>query len=149
MTETTAASPDASADLELGTRLAFVLGRFNRSLRTATGGLSHGLLSALATVAKSGPLRLAELAQTEVVSAPSITRVVTELETRGLIVRRSDPEDGRAVLIEVTPEGMQAVLRARAARGEVVAEMLKELDAADLDTISAALPALEQVVGEA
>ena len=57
-------------------RLAFVVGRFNRRLIAATGGLSHGLLSALSTIAKQGPIRLADLAQVELVSAPSITRLV-------------------------------------------------------------------------
>jgi hypothetical protein len=44
-------------------RLSLVAGRLNRRLAAAPGGLSHGLLMALATVAKHGPLRLAELAR--------------------------------------------------------------------------------------
>ncbi|MCU1471481.1 MAG: transcriptional regulator, MarR family [Glaciihabitans sp.] len=127
-------------------RLAFVVGRFNRRLASATGGLSHGLLSALATVAKRGPVRLADLAQTEMVSAPSITRVVAELESRGLITRSIDEDDRRAFRIEVTQAGMDAVLRARAARSRVVADLLADLSPAEVATIAAALPALERVL---
>lgn len=128
-------------------RLAFVVGRLNRRLVGASGGLSHALLSALATVAKKGPIRLADLAQIEMVSAPSITRVVAELETRGLVARSADPDDGRAYLMQVTEAGMAAVLRARAARAEVMAELLAELAPADVAAIAEALPALEGIVG--
>jgi DNA-binding MarR family transcriptional regulator len=130
-------------------RLAFVIGRLNRRLASATGGLSHGLLSALATVAKRGPIRLADLAQTEMVSAPSITRVVAELEARGLVTRSVDEEDRRAFRIEVTEAGMDAVLRARAARSRVVADLLADLSSAEVASIAAALPALERVMGQA
>jgi DNA-binding MarR family transcriptional regulator len=127
-------------------RLALVVGRLNRRLALAPGGLSHGLLTALAVVAKRGPLRLAELAQLEGVSAPGATRLVAELEARGLVGRSVDPDDGRAFRIQVTTAGADAILRARAARAKVVAELLAELSAADLAKIEAALPSLEKVI---
>jgi DNA-binding MarR family transcriptional regulator len=127
-------------------RLAYVVGRFNRHLTPASGGLSHGLLTALASVAKNGPLRLAELAQIEAVSAPGATRIVAELESRGLVARDGDPADGRAVLITVTQAGADAILRARAARALVIARLLEELSASERATVEAALPALEKVL---
>jgi DNA-binding MarR family transcriptional regulator len=127
-------------------RLALVVGRLNRRLALAPGGLSHGLLMSLASVAKRGPLRLAELAQLENVSAPGATRLVAELEARGLVTREVDPDDGRAALITVTPAGTEAILRARAARAEVVAQLLEGLTATEIARLSAALPALEKVL---
>ena len=129
-------------------RLAFVVGRLNRRLTFAPGGLSHGQLTALASVAKSGPLRLAELAQLENVSAPGATRTVAELEARGLVARKVDPGDGRAFHIAVTPAGADAIIRARAARTQVVAELLSDLSSTELAEIEAALPALEKVLGK-
>jgi DNA-binding MarR family transcriptional regulator len=125
-------------------RLSLVVGRLNRRLAAAPGGLSHGLLMSVATVAKRGPLRLAELAQLEQVSPPSMTRTVSELEARGLVARSVDPDDGRAFQVEVTPAGLAAILHAREARAQVIAEMLSGLDAADVASIEAALPALER-----
>ena len=136
-------SPDVPA------RLALVLGRLNRRLRSAGGGLSHGLLSALATVSKDGPLRLAELSQIEQVSAPSTTRLVAELEAQGLVSRRPDPVDGRAILITVTPKGNDTVLRARTARGAMVEELFAQLSADEVAAITAALPALEKANDQA
>jgi DNA-binding MarR family transcriptional regulator len=126
-------------------RLALVTGRLNRRLQAATGGLSHGLLSALAVVAKHGPLRLSDLAHLEGVSAPSMTRTIAELETRGYVVRRPDPLDGRAALIAAADAGTAAILDARNARAQVVAELLAVLDEKDGAAISAALPALEHL----
>lgn len=127
-------------------RLALVVGRLNRRLRSAGGGLSHGLLSALATVSKEGPMRLAELAQIEQVSAPSTTRLVAELEAQGLVSRRSDPDDGRAVLISITAAGSETVVRVRSARGAMVEELFGQLSADEIASIEAALPALERAL---
>ena len=137
-----------SVRAETAVRLATLVGRFNRRFRTATGGLSHGLLSALASVTKRGPVRLADLAQVELVSAPGITRMVAELEARGLVVRTADPQDGRAVLIEVTDAGTDAVRLARSARANVVSELLLVLDADEIAAVEAAIPALERMIGE-
>jgi DNA-binding MarR family transcriptional regulator len=134
----------ASADVPA--RLAFATGRLNRRLRSAGGGLSHGLLSALATVSKQGPLRLAELAQLESVSAPSTTRLVAELEGKGLVTRATDPHDGRAILISITPLGIETIAAARAARAAMVAELFESLEPHEVAAITAALPALEKML---
>lgn len=138
--------PSAFTD-SVPARLSLVVGRLNRRLGAASGGLSHGLLMSLATVAKHGPMRLAELAQIEQVSAPSMTRAIAELESRGLVARSVDPDDGRAFQIQATSAGIDAILRARAARADVVAELLGGLDGQDLAAIEAALPALERALG--
>jgi DNA-binding MarR family transcriptional regulator len=126
-------------------RLALVIARLNRRLNTAQGGLSHGLLSALGVVAKLGSVRLVELAAYEMVSAPSITRVVAELESRGLVVRSPDPDDGRAFRIQVTPAGTDAILNARATRTRALQDLLRTLEPADVAAVRAALPALERM----
>ena len=131
---------------DIPARLALVVGRLNRRLRSAGGGLSHGLLSALATVSKDGPMRLAELAQIEQVSAPSTTRLVAELEAQGLVSRRPDPDDGRAVLISVTAAGSDTVVRVRSARGAMVQELFGQLSDDEVSAIEAALPALERTL---
>jgi DNA-binding MarR family transcriptional regulator len=137
---------DEIAADSVAARVAIVVGRLNRRLALAPGGLSHGLLTGLASVAKHGPLRLAELAALEGVSAPGATRIVAELETRALVARKVDPDDGRAFRIEITSAGMDAILRARTARAKVVADLLGGLTAGEIAEIEAALPALEKVL---
>ena len=122
-----------------------MIGQLTRRLRSARGGLSHSLLSTLVSVAKHGPLRLADLAQAELVSAPSITRLVAELEAQELVSRTPDPADGRASLIQVTDAGLEAVQVARRVRQQMVAELLEPLTADEVTSIEAALPALERL----
>ena len=134
-------------ETDVPTRLALVVGRLNRRLRAASGGLSHGLISALATVNSHGPLRLADLAAIEQVSAPSTTRLVAELENQGLVGRQPDPLDGRAILISITALGKETVLQARSARATMVEELFAQLDPSDVKAIAEALPALERAIG--
>ena len=134
---------DAAARDDVATRLAVAVGRINRRIRPAADGLSHGLVSALSTIVRKGPLRPSDLARFEVVAAPTMTRAIADLESRGLVSRSQDPDDGRSFLIEATPDGATAVLRARAERAERVSALLAERSPDELARIAAAIDALE------
>lgn len=136
----------AHAPADVAARLAIVTGRLNRRIRAANDMLSYGSLSALATVQKYGPIRLADLAALEFISAPSTTRLVAELERRGLVTREVDPEDGRAFLIESTPAGEEAVVTARQRRSKLVADMMQNVKADDWSSIERALAIIEAAI---
>jgi len=106
-------------------------------------GLSLGLLSALSSVVRSGPVRPSDLARTEAVAAPTLTRLIAELERRGFLTRRQDPADGRSYLVEATDAGADAVLQALAERADHVAALLADLTDDQVAYIAIALPALE------
>ncbi|WP_025159038.1 MarR family winged helix-turn-helix transcriptional regulator [Leifsonia aquatica] len=125
-------------------RLALAAGRLNRRIRSATGGLSHGQLSALSTIVRTGPLRPSEVATVESVAAPTVTRLVSELEARGLVERTPDPDDGRSFFVSGTDAGIELLLEARSDRARAVARILDGLDPEQVDALRAALPALEQ-----
>jgi DNA-binding MarR family transcriptional regulator len=125
-------------------RLALAIGRLNRRIRSSTGGLSHGQLSALSTIVRRGPLRPSELAAIEVVAAPTITRVISDLEGRGLVAREPDPDDGRSVFVSATDAGVALLLEARTDRARAVSAVLADLTPAQRRQIAAALPALEE-----
>ncbi len=131
------------SDDDLAGRLALAIGRLNRRMRSSTGGLSHGQLSALSSIARHGPLRPSELAAIEVVAAPTITRVVADLEARGLVERQPDTDDRRSVFVAATDAGVELLLRARSDRARTVVALLAERTPAELQTIRAALGALE------
>lgn len=126
-------------------RLAIAVGRINRRARTGTESLSYGILSALATVVRHGPLRPGDLARHEVVTKPTMTRILGELEQRGFIEREADPTDGRAFMVSATPAGNAAVEAARTERTGIVAELIEELDEQDVIAIAGALDALDRV----
>ena len=139
----TAGRADDDVD-EVSGRLALAVGRLNRRIRSSTGGLSHGQLSALSTIVRSGPLRPSELAAIEVAAAPTITRIVAELEARGLVQRTPDEQDRRSLFVSGTDSGAALLLAARSDRARAVADVLGELDPDQVEAIRAALPALEQ-----
>jgi len=128
-------------------RLALAVGRINRRIRATADGLPLGLLSALSSVVRQGPLRPSELARIEGVTAPSVTRTLAELEARGLVERSPDPADGRATFVSATDAGLEAVRHARAERAARVSALLGELDGEGRTAIARALDALEAVAG--
>lgn len=130
-------------DDDLAGRLALAVGRLNRRMRSSTGDLSHGQLSALSTIVRRGPLRPGELAAIEVVAAPTITRVVADLESRGLVQREPDPDDGRSSFVSGTEAGIELLLRARSDRARTVQSIIAELTPEQVTALAAALPALE------
>ncbi|MDN4597083.1 MarR family winged helix-turn-helix transcriptional regulator [Leifsonia virtsii] len=136
--------PTAGQDDDVPGRLALAVGRLNRRIRSSTGGLSHGQLSALSTIVRRGPLRPSELAAIEVAAAPTITRVVAELEARGLVERTPDPEDRRSLFVSGTDAGTELLLEARSDRARAAAGILADLTPEQLDAVRRALPALEQ-----
>ena len=73
---------------------------------------SFSTLSVLHTLSRRGPLRLTDLTATEQLKQPALTSLVAKLERDGLVSRRRDPRDGRAVLLSLTQEG-QEIVRAR------------------------------------
>lgn len=140
--------PDPTDSIaRLAAPLALLIGRINRRMRPAGRALGHSHLSALASVLLSGPIRLGDLAIREFVSPPAMTKTVSGLESRGLVVRRPDPSDGRSVLLEITPAGEDLVLRARSERAAILAELVAELDPRDRAALTEALPALERLAG--
>ncbi len=103
-----------------------------------------GLTSAatLATLDRTGPRRITDLAVAEGVTQPSMTVLVTALERSGLIERHSDPTDKRVTLVALTPAGSQYVLRRREAGTELVAQLISKLSPDEAVALSAAVPAL-------
>ena len=128
-------------------RLSSAIERITRLLRRADlpGELSTVAASTLYTLATEGPSRLTTLAEAEHITQPAMTQLVTRLERDGLVVRASDPLDGRAVLVEATPEGIALSTARRAARAEALESAIASLSTDDVHDLSQAISALERV----
>lgn len=93
---------------------------------------------ALAVLAHHGELRSGELADHLHVVARSVTDLVDDLVDRGLVERRSDLHDRRAVLVRLTDEGTrvaEAIAQARAVQAETFFAVLSATDRAHLTRI--------------
>ena len=108
--------------------------------------LSFTTLSVLHTLVHQGPLRLSELTATEQVSQPAITQLVARLERDGLVDRRPDPRDGRAVLARATDAGTRIVRTRHRDRVAQLDHLFGQLTPEERDAVGAALPALLRMV---
>ena len=105
-------------------------------------GLSLTSAATLATLEQSGPWRLTALAAREGVTQPAMTQLVGRLAEAGLVSRGADPDDGRAVHVEITGQGRALVRERRAIRAERLSVLLARLSPAEQDSLAAALPAI-------
>ena len=141
--DSTATAPDP---VEVAGALRFTALRLSRLLRQQDdSGLAPALTSALAVVERDGPLSLGELAATERVSPPTITKVAEKLEAKGLIERIRDDNDRRVSRVRTTPKGRRLLEATRVRRTAWLATQLRDLPPEDLERIADALHALERI----
>src|SRR3954453_3150051 len=105
------------------------------SERDYTASISPARLAALSVVVFRGPLTLGELAVAQNVSSPTMSNLVTALETAGLVRRQPHRADGRAVVVAATLEGQRVMDEARRARLALVAERLDGFSDEELDLL--------------
>lgn len=108
--------------------------------------LSFTTLSVLHTLSRRGPMRMNELTVTEQLTQPAITQMITRLEHEGLVERRPDPADGRAVLVHLTTLGVHIVEARHADRVAQLTRFVEHLRPEEQRAIALALPALTRVV---
>jgi DNA-binding MarR family transcriptional regulator len=137
-------------DTEIAERLRSAVGRLSRRLRPthAARGLSPTTISVLFTVVKFGPVRASRLAEMEDLNPTMLSRVIGQLADAGLAHRSSDPDDGRAALIEATAAGRRLRERILRERAEILGAELSALSAEEHETIARALPVLERLVDQ-
>jgi DNA-binding MarR family transcriptional regulator len=118
--------PDA---LDLADRLHAAAIRLLRGVRVvdAETGLSASKLSALSVLVFGGPQSLSSLARAEQVTAPTMSKLVADLEAEGLLAKRADRADRRGVRIEVTPKGRALMEEGRRRRLALLTKRLARL----------------------
>jgi DNA-binding MarR family transcriptional regulator len=131
-------------------RLRMAIVRTSRRLRQeAAGGvgeLTPTSAAALATVERHGPLTPSELAEIERVKRPTATRTLGVLSEAGLVERTRDPEDGRSALVSITAAGRDRLRRLRGRKNAYLARRMRDLPAADLETLDRAAAILEDIL---
>jgi DNA-binding MarR family transcriptional regulator len=137
---------------ESAARLRMAIVRTSRRLRQeaagAVGELTPTSAAALATVERHGPLTPSELAGIERVKRPTATRTLSVLAEAGLVERTPDPHDGRSALLSITPAGRERLRRLRGRKNAYLARRMRDLPAADLETLDRAAAILEGILEE-
>lgn len=76
-------------------------------------GLAVAQVPVFGALQQRGPMSQRELAALLHVEQPTMAQLLSRMERDGLIVRKSDPKDGRSSLISITPKALK---RSEAAR---------------------------------
>jgi DNA-binding MarR family transcriptional regulator len=137
--------PDPS---ELAAALRLSIGLLLRRLRQipTADELTLSESSALARLDRAGPATAAELARAEQISPQSMGATLGTLQERGLIAKAPDPEDGRRMILSITPAGLEVLRHRRTRRTEQLATALATgFTATELAQLAAAAPLLERL----
>jgi homoprotocatechuate degradation regulator HpaR len=84
-----------------------VMRRFRPGLRRR--GVTEQQWRILRALAHSGPLEVTALAQATCLLAPSLSRILPDLEARGLVSRRQLDSDLRRALVALEPRGLKLI----------------------------------------
>ncbi|MCI3279366.1 MarR family winged helix-turn-helix transcriptional regulator [Streptomyces cylindrosporus] len=143
------------AAVQASREVRVVISRLRRRILGASEAedLTLGQSTALARIARetetpatAAGVTTSVLAAAEGVRHQSMTATVAALAARGLVVRTPDPEDGRRLLITLTPEGRRRVHEGRQARAEWLATRLQEeCTQEELQAVIAAMSVLERL----
>ncbi len=122
-------------------RLARLMVHLRRGIddNLAKHGLSAANFDILATLRRAGaPYELSpgDLLATTMITSGTMTSRIDQLEQRGLVTRMAHPQDGRSVIVRLTPEGFKVIDAAVATHVATQIRLtagLTELDVTTLD----------------
>jgi DNA-binding MarR family transcriptional regulator len=109
-----------------------------RSLSRTEAGLLLTLLD--------GPKRITDLAETEALAQPSVTKLVDKLQQRGFVMRERSVDDGRVVLVSISPEGREQVEASRIQVQDLMRETVEELSDGELADLVAASETMGRMI---
>ncbi|QNJ92598.1 MarR family transcriptional regulator [Mycolicibacterium fluoranthenivorans] len=140
----------ADVDSRLSSDLSLAVIRLARQLRfrRPDSPVSLSQLSALATVAKEGPMTPGALAIRERVRPPSMTRVIASLVDLGFVDRTAHPADRRQVLVSVSQAGTDLIEAERKASREWLQQRLDALTPEQRQTLLEAADLMLAIVDE-
>lgn len=132
-------------------RLAAVISPLRRTLLTAARAAEHlpeipdAQIEIIRALPRDTVTTPGELAGRLGLSRPTVSNLLTQMETAGLVERRPRPENRRQVEVLATARALDLFDRFDLASGEIVAAAAATLTSEDVDALAAALPALERL----
>jgi DNA-binding MarR family transcriptional regulator len=132
---------------ELASLLRPALLRLTRVVRNQRVDMSVTLtqLSAMGTLRKSGAMSAGELANCERVQPPSMTKVLANLEERGLVRRDVHPSDRRQAIIAITDAGSALLDSEQRSRDAWLTRQLATLSPDERSLLRRVVPILDKL----
>ena len=123
--------------------------RCGGSERLVRAGVSMSHLHVMWILQSHGDLSMTHLAEMLDISLSNATGLVDRMEERGVIDRVRVPDDRRIVLVSLSDHGRELLAQVDLVRSDLVATVLRHLDATQLDGLLHTLADLRQAMQEA
>jgi DNA-binding MarR family transcriptional regulator len=140
--------PNEPDPLEVAAALYLSISLFLLQLRRSPvqDELTPPEISALERLDRAGSATPGRLAAAEQITPQAMGATLGELTRRGLAERRSDPADGRRVVVSLTEAGRRFVRNKRTARTEQLAKALSDrFTPGEIEVLQAAASLIERL----
>ena len=139
--------PDATAH-----QLTDVVTRLRRALRTSIRteypweALPMAQIELMQALSDQSPARVGDLASRQRLSASTVSGLIGQLMTAGLVVRGTHADDRRVAVVELTEAGRRQLADWQAAHQRRIGAALERLSEPEQEAVAAALPARAKLV---
>lgn len=129
----------------LDSYLPYLLNRAGSRIATAFSeevrplGATLQIWRVLAALRERDGRRMGNLSETTSIEVSTLTRLIDGMEKKGLVTRRRDSADARAVVLHVAPAGRRLTLRLAPIAERYEAVALRGFTAAEAEVLKAAL----------
>ena len=114
-------------------------------LALSSHGISEAVAAPLLWIGRlGGGVRQVVLATYVGIEGPSLVRLIDQLESMDLVIRKDDPTDRRAKGLWLTPEGEKLASRMEDVLDELRGKILANVDPADIEAAVRVLKAFEE-----
>lgn len=117
--------------------------QFHAQLRDAPGGLVPMEVKVLRHVARHAGCTQAELVAHSRRDKAQVTRLIQQLEARGLLLREADADDRRKWRLSLTAEGTALHQSLQARHRQLSAKLVRDLDGTELQQLGTLLGRLQ------
>ena len=111
---------------------------------------THGIITrsegGILRTLSAGPKRVTELAEIEGLAQPTTTILIKRLAGNGWVTRERDPDDGRVVLVSLTPAGADALEHYRSRYRAVLRDRIAAMPDEQIAALGDAVGALDALV---
>lgn len=128
--------PDAGLDHNVAFQMASIIYRLDQVLRDTVLrelDLTYVHFRVLQYLYQHDGVMIGQLATAIVVRQPVLSRVVDQMQSRGLVERRADPEDSRRMRVYLTEEGRERFQHAWPRAHDLLERSLQGFDDKDRD----------------
>jgi DNA-binding MarR family transcriptional regulator len=116
--------------------------------RWTAADLTFTQLRALSVLARTQPQRMSDLAEGLDMTPASASALIDRMDQRGFVSRRSDPDDRRTVLVELSRRGQHILDVMERGSSDHFTRMIEKMSSSERDALATTLRAFLRIGAE-